>query len=221
MRCYEKNHRSQVQRTVIEGPSHWGGGSQPATAIGIESHDQVTILGITYGTTTAKSVEDSWAGVLRSVRARGEKPMLVPSALHNGYNMYTYAFSRKFSIWHKFSHPPRSNCNNLQLCAHGSYGKVLYFGYLCPPYNLLTRPLRTPLIYTASQPGYPISVTMPWTWPTRYHTKVKNRLYGLLLTLATTGNGTNKLRIARKYPGIAWQRVWTNVHTTGLSDPIK
>jgi len=39
--------------------------------------------------------------------------------------------------------------------------------------------------------------------------------------MATTGNGTSDLRIVRKYPGIAWQRVWTNVHTTGLSDPIK
>ena len=51
--------------------------------------------------------------------------------------------------------------------------------------------------------------------------KFKNSLYGVLLTMATTSNGTNELRIARKYPGIAWQRLWTNVHTTGLSDPIK
>lgn len=29
------------------------------------------------------------------------------------------------------------------------------------------------------------------------------------------------MRIARKYPGIVWQRVWRNVHTTGHSDPIK
>ena len=39
--------------------------------------------------------------------------------------------------------------------------------------------------------------------------------------MATTSNGTNEQRIARKYPGIAWQRVWKNVHTTGLSDLIK
>jgi len=51
--------------------------------------------------------------------------------------------------------------------------------------------------------------------------KFKNRLYGMLLTMATTDNGTSELRIARKYPGIAWQRVLTNVHTTGLSDPMK
>ena len=49
----------------------------------------------------------------------------------------------------------------------------------------------------------------------------KKRLYGVLLTMANRGNGTSELRIARKYPGIAWQRVWTNLHTTGLSDPIK
>jgi len=51
--------------------------------------------------------------------------------------------------------------------------------------------------------------------------KFKNRLYRVLLTMATTGNGTSELRIDRKYQGIAWQRVWTNVQTTGHSDPIK
>ena len=50
--------------------------------------------------------------------------------------------------------------------------------------------------------------------------KFKNLLYGVLLTMAITSNVTSELRIARKYPGIAW-RVWTSVHTTGLSDPIK
>jgi len=50
---------------------------------------------------------------------------------------------------------------------------------------------------------------------------LKNHLYGVLLTMATTNNGTSEKRIARKYPGIAWQRVWKNVHTTGLSEPIK
>ena len=51
--------------------------------------------------------------------------------------------------------------------------------------------------------------------------KFKTLLYGVLLTMANTGNGTSELRIARKYPGIAWQRVWTNLHTTELPDPIK
>jgi hypothetical protein len=51
--------------------------------------------------------------------------------------------------------------------------------------------------------------------------KFKNRLYGVLLTMATRSNSTSELRIARKYPGIEWQQVWANVHTTGLSDLIK
>jgi len=51
--------------------------------------------------------------------------------------------------------------------------------------------------------------------------KFKNRLYGVLLTMATRSNGTSELRIARKYPGIEWLQVWANVHTTGLSDLIK
>ena len=51
--------------------------------------------------------------------------------------------------------------------------------------------------------------------------KFKNRPCGVLLTMATRFNDTSQLRIARKYPGIAWQRVWANVHTTGLFDRIK
>jgi len=63
-----KSHRIQAQLTEIEGPSHlWW--SQPTTTLGIEYHEQVMILGITYETTIAKSVKDSWAEVLRSVRA--------------------------------------------------------------------------------------------------------------------------------------------------------
>jgi len=72
VRCYEKatgtKFNSQKSKALPIG-----GWSQPATALGIEFHDQVTILGITYGTTIAKSVKDSWAGVLRSVRAQARK----------------------------------------------------------------------------------------------------------------------------------------------------
>ena len=141
-----------------------------------------------------------------------EKHKLEPCASHSEYNMYNCVFSRKFGIWHKFSHPPRSTCNNLQLCAPGIFGKVQSSGYLCPPYSFLKNkaagpwrtyainarlsstpdygsyvqrtallqkrwwesgtspdPLRTPQMYTASQPGYPISVNMPWTWHTFPH----------------------------------------------------
>ena len=49
------------------------GWSQPANELGIESHYQITILGIQYGTTIAKSVKDSWAGALRSVCAQARK----------------------------------------------------------------------------------------------------------------------------------------------------
>jgi len=69
VRCNEKataaKFNSQKSKAL---PIQWW--SQPATALRIESHDQVTILGITYGTTIAKSVKDIGAGVLRSVRAQ-------------------------------------------------------------------------------------------------------------------------------------------------------
>jgi len=59
-----KNHRIQAQLRN-QRPIPLGGWSQPATAFGIETHDQVTILGIKYQTTIAKLVKDGWAGFLR------------------------------------------------------------------------------------------------------------------------------------------------------------
>jgi len=44
---------------------------------------------------------------------------------------------------------------------------------------------------------------VPPSGPQETMKKFKNRLYGVLLTMATTSNGTNELPIARKYPGIA------------------
>ena len=69
VRCYKQATRAKLnsQKSKALTTGEW---SQPANALGIEFHDQVTILGITYGTTIAKSVKDSWAGVLRSVRAQ-------------------------------------------------------------------------------------------------------------------------------------------------------
>jgi hypothetical protein len=70
--CYEKATGAKLssqksQALPIEG---W---SQPAAALGIDFHDEVTNLGITYGTTIIKSVKDSWAGVLQSVRVQARK----------------------------------------------------------------------------------------------------------------------------------------------------
>jgi len=67
--CYEQARGTKLnsQKSKALAIGNW---TQPATALGIEFHDQVTILGITYGTTVTTSVQNSWAGVLRSVRAQ-------------------------------------------------------------------------------------------------------------------------------------------------------
>jgi hypothetical protein len=39
--------------------------------------------------------------------------------------------------------------------------------------------------------------------------------------MLTTGNDLSEMRIVRKYPTLSWQRVWSNLHTAGLSDAIK
>jgi len=89
-----KSQRSQAQLTEIKGLSHWGW-SQLATALGIESHDQITILRITYGTTIAKSMKDSWAGVLQSVRAQARKAYARTLFLAQYNRICTRMFSRE------------------------------------------------------------------------------------------------------------------------------
>jgi len=109
--------------------------TQPATALGIEFHEQVTILGITYGTTIAKSVRDSWAGVLRSVRAQARKAYARTLCLAQRIQYVHLCLLAKIGIWRKFSHPPRRTCNNSQPCAPGSFGRAQSSGYPWQPYN--------------------------------------------------------------------------------------
>jgi hypothetical protein len=68
VRCYEQATGARLNpkksKALPIGP--W---TEPAAALGIEFHDQITILGVAFGTTTTKSVKESWTGVLRTVRA--------------------------------------------------------------------------------------------------------------------------------------------------------
>ena len=69
VRCYEKVTGAKLNSQKSKAlPIGWW--SQSANALGIESHDLVTILGIAYETTITKSAKDSSAGVLRSVLAQ-------------------------------------------------------------------------------------------------------------------------------------------------------
>lgn len=67
--CYEQATGAKLnsQKSMALAIGNW---TQPATALEIEFHDQVKILGITYGTTVATSVQNSWAGVLQLVCAQ-------------------------------------------------------------------------------------------------------------------------------------------------------
>jgi hypothetical protein len=72
VRSYEQATGARLSRkkskALVIGP--W---TEPATALGIEFHDQATNLGVTFGTTIVKSFKDSLAGVLRTVRAQARK----------------------------------------------------------------------------------------------------------------------------------------------------
>jgi len=42
----------------------------------------------------------------------------------------------------------------------------------------------------------------------------KHRIYDVLIRMHVAKYGTPELRIVRKYPGIPWRRIWTNLHAS-------
>jgi hypothetical protein len=72
VRCYEQTTGARLnpKKSKALDIGNW---KEQATALEIEFHDEVTILGVTFKTTAAKSMKNSWAGVLRTVRAQARK----------------------------------------------------------------------------------------------------------------------------------------------------
>ena len=54
---------------------------------------------------------------------------------------------------------------------------------------------------------------------TRKH--FKRRIYAVLLRMAEAALGPSEPRIVRKHPEKTWKHIWTNLHTTGLTDTLK
>jgi len=46
--------------------------------------------------------------------------------------------------------------------------------------------------------------------------KFKRRIYKVLLTLTNNANVPSELRIVRKFLGVEWERVWKNLHASGV-----
>jgi hypothetical protein len=69
VQCYESAPGAKLnpQKSKAIAIGKW---SEPAAALGITFHTQATILGVTFGRTIAKSITDSWAGIVRTVRAQ-------------------------------------------------------------------------------------------------------------------------------------------------------
>jgi len=215
VRCYEKATGAKINSQKSKALPN-GGWSQLATALGIESHGQVKILGITYGTTIAKSVKDSWAGGLRSVRVQTRKAyartlclaqriqrnpcllakiwylaQILPPTKEHVQQLTTVCTSL---IWQGtiFRVPvstlqlpkERGGWAMANICAKCKTPLKTRQRFLCTNNSNITTtlmrkwklagPIAKPLIYMASQKGYSISVTMPWTWhmlPHQAHNK--------------------------------------------------
>ena len=72
VRCYEqaKGARLNPKKSKALVIGNW---KEPALVLGIQFHEQVNIVGVTFGTTIANSTKDSWAGIRRAVRAQERK----------------------------------------------------------------------------------------------------------------------------------------------------
>jgi hypothetical protein len=114
VRCYEQatGARLNPKKSKALAIGNW---KDRATALGIEFHDQVTILGVTFGTTTAKSMKDSWAGVLWTVRAQARK-----------------AYARTLCLAQRIQY--------VQLCL---FTKIWYLAQILPPTTVHVQQLTT------------------------------------------------------------------------------
>ena len=130
MRCYEQatttklnSHKSKSLTT--------GGVSQLATALDLGFHDKVTIVGITYGTLG---------------RSLTVGTCLCPDPLPRTATTICTPVSSRENLVSGTNSPThqRITCNNLQLCAPGSSGKLQSSGHLCPPYNSLKNKAAVP-----------------------------------------------------------------------------
>jgi hypothetical protein len=78
VRCYEQatGARLNPKKSKALTIGNW---TEPATALGIEFHDQVTILGVIFGTTIANAVKVAGQESYGRYVHRHEKPMPEPS----------------------------------------------------------------------------------------------------------------------------------------------
>jgi len=49
----------------------------------------------------------------------------------------------------------------------------------------------------------------------------KQRIYDVLVRMDEAKYGTPELQIVRKYPGIPWRRIWTNLHASVVPNMVK
>ena len=88
---------------------------EPATILGIEFHDRVNILGVTFGPTIALAMKDSWTSVLCTLRSQVRK-----------------AYARNLCLARRINH--------VQLCL---LAKIWYLAQIFPPTHAHAQQLTT------------------------------------------------------------------------------
>jgi CHAT domain-containing protein len=128
VQCYERatgaKLNSQKSKAIAIG--NW---TEPATALGITFHNQATILGVNFGPTIAKSITDSWAEIVQTVRAQARSASIRTLCLAQLLQSVRQSFLAK--IWYLAQILPPINIHVQQLTAvvswfvwHGSTFRV-------------------------------------------------------------------------------------------------
>ena len=78
--------------------------------------------------------------------------------------------------------------------------------------------------------GWAIPITplgialLPYISPTHTNVpqhKLRSRIYGVIRTIHSNAEGSDEMRIGRKYPHANWKLLWTNLQAAGISDAQK
>jgi hypothetical protein len=118
VQSYERASGAKLnpQKSKALAAGNW---TEPATALGITFHTQVTVLGVTFGPTINRSITDSWAGVVQAVRAQARNAYTRTLCLAQRIQYVWQCLLAK--IWYLAQILPPTNIHVQQLTADASW----------------------------------------------------------------------------------------------------
>jgi hypothetical protein len=105
-----------------------GARTEPPTALGIDFHERVNILGVEFGPTIATSVRDSWSKVICALRAQARRVYTRHLCLVQQMKYIQLCLFEKYGVSHKSSHYPWYRHSSSRPFFLGTYGRGQHLG---------------------------------------------------------------------------------------------